>query len=359
MNISNKYSIITILILTLLLVNLNYAFTEKTPKNQKLVVRCRKKCQNTNRKLKRFCKKCLSLDKTDTNMIFEDYKIPEVNYDNRNSSIILLSNSTTFNYSKIENLIVFGDSHSVIDTNFIDMTYTGLNHSRGKNWPLYLIEFNHMKLWNYALGTSVINNKYSLERHDLKEQFEHFYENMSNGKRFNNVWNENNSLFVFWFGANDVNVLNQEVFDEVITDLFNIINKIYNIGGRNLLLFGAFPIHKNPLRASWYKHKNCTIDDCSVIKNEVSTFNNKIIEKGKIFFEKYKDVNIIYYSTVDIIEHIISNCNRYEFKNCINAWKFNKKNNLHEYFWVDSHISSRANKILAKNINDLLKSLNS
>jgi len=54
----------------------------------------------------------------------------KLNYGNVDKNLgslsdILLSNFTIFNYNKIENLIVFGDSHSAVNTNFTDMSYTG------------------------------------------------------------------------------------------------------------------------------------------------------------------------------------------------------------------------------------------
>jgi len=47
----------------------------KRSSNQKLLLHCKKRCPNQNRKLKRFCKKCLSLDMLDKNNIFENNKI--------------------------------------------------------------------------------------------------------------------------------------------------------------------------------------------------------------------------------------------------------------------------------------------
>ncbi|KAG4102900.1 hypothetical protein H8356DRAFT_929928, partial [Neocallimastix lanati (nom. inval.)] len=95
----------------------------------------------------------------DKNENFKNNKIYEniIFFENKNSPLVLLSNSTKFNYNKIENLIVFGDSHSTVLTNFTDMSYTGWNFSGGKNWPLYLIDFNNIKLWNYAVRGAYIN----------------------------------------------------------------------------------------------------------------------------------------------------------------------------------------------------------
>jgi len=377
MNINNKYLLITILIFTILLPKLNYALTRRTSKNQRSLLRCKKRCSNKNvyRKLKWFCKKCLSLDGLDKNKTSDNNKIHEnnenfknnnISYNNilfqsKNFSLILLSNSRKFNYNRIENLIVFGDSHSAVGTNYTDMTYTGRNHSGGKNWPLYLKDFNNMKLWNYATPRAPIYEKLFNDSRDLKTQCDYFYENMIKGKKFCNTWNENNSLFAFWFGTIDIGFRNHnyKTIEELSENFFNLIKRMYDYGLRNILILSAPPLYIIPSHRNFSKCRGISDENCiKFLKNEVLTFNDEIIAKSNIFFNKHTDINLIYYSTVDIFENIISNCNEYKFKDCINTWGRNKKKNVNDYFWANSHISDLANKILAENINNLLSSLN-
>jgi len=61
---------------------LNYAYVGKTSKNQRLLLRCKKKCQNNNRKLKMFCKKCSNLYMLDKIKTYENNEI----YKNKNFS---------------------------------------------------------------------------------------------------------------------------------------------------------------------------------------------------------------------------------------------------------------------------------
>jgi len=268
-------------------------------------------------------------------------------------SDILLSNFTIFNYNKIENLIVFGDSHSAVNTNFTDMSYTGKNCSRGKNWPLYLIKLNNMTLWNFSVGGSVVDEKLvrksKFYKIDFKKQYSYFYEKMSKGKIFYNKWNSNNSLFVIWIGNNDIKYLyrnNMKMEIDVITyELFNIIEKIYDLGARNILILKLLPIYRAPT----YRGKK---------KKEVQIFNINIKSKSEKFFNKHLNSNLIIYNTVEIFEDIINNCNKYKFKDCIHAWTNNEEKKIKEYFWINSHISDLGNKILSNNINDLLSSIN-
>jgi len=276
------------------------------------------------------------------------------------SKTILLSNSTNFNYYEIKNLIVFGDSHSAIGTSFKDMTYTGKSHARGKLWSLYMKEFNkNLKLWSFAISGASINRKFikSKKKRDLIYQYEKFYENMSEHKKFYNLWNKNDSLFIFWFGAIDIGFRKQGTIDEITESLFNIINKIYDIGAKNILILGAPPLYLSPLRSINYKAKNCSNEDCSTIKNDVIMYNKIILEKSKIFFENHSDVNLIYYSTIDLFDEIINHCDKYKFKDCIHAWGHYKKKPIEDFFWADAHMTYKANKILAEDIEFLLKSI--
>ncbi|KAG4097209.1 hypothetical protein H8356DRAFT_1395032 [Neocallimastix lanati (nom. inval.)] len=253
-----------------------------------------------------------------------------------------------FDYNRIENLIVFGDSHSVVGTNYTDMTYTGRNHSG---------DFNNMKLWNYATPRAPIYEKLFNDSRDLKTQCDYFYENMTKGKKFCNTWNENNSLFAFWFGTIDIGFRNHnyKTIEELSENFFNLIKRMYDYGLRNILILSAPPLYIIPSHRNFSKCRGISDENCiKFLKNEVLTFNDEIIAKSNIFFNKHTDINLIYYSTVDIFENIISNCNEYKFKDCINTWGRDKKKNVNDYFWANSHISDLANKILAENINNLL-----
>ena len=209
-------------------------------------------------------------------------------------------------------------------------------------------------------GASIINNFTKFVNNiDLEKQYSYYYKNMSEGKQFSNEWNKYNSLYVFWFGSCDIAWRIKGTNLEIIKNLFSVIKKIYDVGARNIMILGAPPLYKVPLRKKYYPCKGISDGDCiEILIKEVSQFNDGIIKSSKIFFKKYSNVNLIYYSTVNIFEHIIKNCYKYGFKDCLNSWGGNKKKNVSDYFWANSHISYSANKILAENINEFLKSIN-
>jgi len=65
------------------------------------------------------------------------------------------------------------------------------------------------------------------------------------------------------------------------------------------LILNAPLIYLNPLRNNKYRHKNYTFENCDYIKYEIFIFNYNLIKKSKIFFEKYTDINIIIYDSIE------------------------------------------------------------
>ncbi|KAG4083687.1 hypothetical protein H8356DRAFT_1283757 [Neocallimastix lanati (nom. inval.)] len=237
------------------------------------------------------------------------------------------------------------------------MTYTGKNHSGGKNWPLQLKDLHNMTLWNYSMGGSLIDIKLINDckwcKNDLREQYSYFYENMLNNKFFYQKWNSNNSLFVIFTGHNDMKKVRRENIEMDISNItngfFNIIEDLYNVGARNILIFELLPVYRGPARYRFYK---------KVKKEDVLMFNNYIKINAKNFFNKHSNANIIIYNILERVENIIDNCYMFGFKDCTNAYKNNETENIRDYLWKNSHLSEQGNKILTNDIDSILSSLN-
>jgi len=278
----------------------------------------------------------------------------------QDSSFIYLSESNIFDYDKIINLIVFGDSHSNARTNYTTMEIHPDPYRT--TWPVPLSDIHKMKLWDYAARGAVVdlNITYRKEDYviDLKGQYELFYKNMLKNQLFNNQWNSNNTIFAIYFGSNDIHDINfiktnQTVF-QVIDNLADIISyyteKMYNVGARNFLFINISPLDEAPINSKG-KHK--------YYKDEIPYFNNIINEKLKKLFNKYSDINIILYNNNNEYRHIMENYKEYGYISGKLAWFQKKELNHNDYFWRDyTHINNKGNKIIAEDINDLLYSLN-
>jgi len=175
MKISNKFLSITILIFTILFVKLNYALNERALKNQKLLLLCKKRCnnKNNNRKLKRFCKKCPSLDMLDKDKTSENIKIYKNNIitENKNSTIKLLSHEETMdeiNYTneikhfiiirfysdilmKKEKIFNYSFLHNAINI-FKKFTLKSLENQSNKNFEIIIKINNKLPENNKAIS---------------------------------------------------------------------------------------------------------------------------------------------------------------------------------------------------------------
>lgn len=286
----------------------------------------------------------------------------------KKSQIILLSDETQFKYKEIKNLIIFGDSHSSTFTNYTDMTYS--QNIRGKNWPLFLIELNNMKLWNFSYAGSVVDLK--IVRHknviDFLEQYELFYERMAYGKEYHNEWNSNNALIIIYIGLNDIFhlkfkckhindnycKLNDKSVNENINDItnimFNTIEKMYEVGVKNFMIMNIPPFHLAPVNRN---------NKYQFVEQAIPYFNSILIKKAKHLFNKFNDINIIVYDTNNEYKYIINNYKNFMFLTKEKLWKDNQNDDKDKYLWRDHfHISEKGNKIIAKDINDLLCSIN-
>jgi len=80
---------------------------------------------------------------------------------------------------------------------------------------------------------------------------------------------------------------------------------------------------------------------------------------AKKLFNKYCDINIVFYNTNKTYEYIINNYKLFDFVSGRDPWILNTTNSSDDYFWYDrTHISPKGNNIISNDINKLLKSIN-
>ncbi|ORY46733.1 hypothetical protein LY90DRAFT_509184 [Neocallimastix californiae] len=222
-----------------------------------------------------------------------------------------------------------------------------------------------MKLWNFAISGSVVTLELGLNFRrkfkDLFYQYNLFYERMSQGKKYFNQWNSNNTLFSIYMGSNDIKDINfinnnrtiNENINYIVDIIFNKIECVKEIGGNNFLVINIPPFELAPINS---KNKY------NYFKDEIFYFNNLLNKKAEELYIKYKDINIIIYNINNEYKYIMKNYKKYNFISCNDAWKLSENkvfSKLDQYFWRDNtHISNKANRIIAEDINELLISLN-
>lgn len=192
---------------------------------------------------------------------------------------------------------------------------------------------------------------------------------MSNGKTYFNQWNDKNTLFTIYLGSNDIYIVNQvnkdnnpdiadyvknnksvsENLNNITNIIFDKIEEIYKIGGKNFMLVYIPPFDKAPLN---------TNKKYNFYKAQVPYFNSLLKEKSENLFKNYNDINIILYNNYAEYKYIIRKYNKYNFISGKKGWKIDSKdkNIIQKYFWADhTHITNKGNVIIAEDIDNLLK----
>jgi len=276
------------------------------------------------------------------------------------SSLTLLSNYTRFNYNDIKNLVTFGDSHTEVNTNFTDMSYLGHNFSGSKTWQIHLSDSHNMTLWSFATSGAVINLNITYRESfpiDFLKQYDLFYERMSLNKKYFDRWNSKDTLFAIYLGSNDIHEVNflnnnktvNENINGIIQSMFMKIEDIYKVGGRNFLILNISPLDLAPINAH-QKHQ--------YYENLIPYFNDGIKDAAQKLFNNHNDINIIVYDTNTEFRFIINEYQKFGFLSGKKPWIFNKNKSRNDYFFYDNtHITGKGNKILAEDINNLLLSL--
>jgi len=279
----------------------------------------------------------------------------------KDSSFLYLSDTNVFDYDKITDFIVLGDSFSATGTNYTTMHYTGANVTGGRNWPLHLRKLhNNMKLWNFAKSGAVIDFKIVPRRAykvSFVKQGDVFVEKMSKGKKFGDQWKSENTMAILWIGANDIRCIKRPE-DHIVDDKYEILlkefletlEKMYKADVKNFVIMNVPPLTRAPfnLKGSYpyYQH-------------DVDLFNNAFKNISKDLHKKYDDINIIVYNTNAEYSYIMDHCQDFNLQDCTHAWKLNKTIPLSASFWKDySHLSAHGNKHLAVDLNELLESVN-
>ncbi|OUM63189.1 carbohydrate esterase family 16 protein [Piromyces sp. E2] len=175
---------------------------------------------------------------------------------------------------------------------------------------------------------------------------------MTCGKKLSNEWNKDDSLVAIHMGSNDMaeigyNSYAQNIIDNIIKSYFNIVINLYNDGARNFLLFYLPALDKSPVNSK---------GGHSYFDTNIPYFNQKLLEEAQLLFNSVDDINIFLYNTYDEYIYMVDNYEQFNFVSNIKSWKKDRQYSRNKYLWRDNtHITDKANLIMAKDINDYLE----
>jgi len=180
-------------------------------------------------------------------------------------------------------------------------------------------------------------------------------------KKYSDQWDSHNTLFAMYIGSNDIfevkNLNNTKTMFENLNDILDVISttleNIYEVGGRNFLILNVAPFYYAPINAKRNKYQ--------YVFQTVPYFNYFLKVKAAKLFANHEDVNVLFYDLHTEYLYIMDHYADYGFQSKDQAWKtdnkrYKKHTKLDDFFWRDfTHISNKANKILAEDIHSLLE----
>ncbi|KAI0514959.1 hypothetical protein F5B22DRAFT_609171 [Xylaria bambusicola] len=293
-------------------------------------------------------------------------------------------------WENIRNAFIFGDSYTQTGFDYTSTqpstanpfgnpAYPGWTSSNGPNWVGYLtFKYNASSLltYNLAYGGATVDSDlvapYDVSVKSLKDQVESEFIPGYTGSSAKATWTGDNSIFAVWIGINDIgnsyykgtdetDILNTQIFD-VISDL---IDQIYEAGGRNYVLINVPPLDRTPLIvpqgdwavstsqadvASW---NQLVLDFADTLKSKGDT-NVWVYDSNKSFGEAMDDP--LSYAETSGLKNTTDYCVAYQNGTPAQDTLDDSCGvPVNEYFWLNNlHPTSAIHEVVAKGVADLL-----
>ncbi|OUM57468.1 carbohydrate esterase family 16 protein [Piromyces sp. E2] len=166
-------------------------------------------------------------------------------------------------------------------------------------------------------------------------------------------WNGNSTLFIFWFGINDIvttNTTYENTIDIGLTNAYNTIFDLYKRGAQNFLLINVPPFNDSP----WGK----MINETSYYEF-TNFFNIGYQNLVSQLSKNFPNTNIFLYNAMDEFNYLLENHNSVGINDIDGTAIDNEESNnvsiVEQYFWYNVlHPSTSVHRCLATDIHQFL-----
>ncbi|GAA5881313.1 hypothetical protein JCM16303_000124 [Sporobolomyces ruberrimus] len=293
--------------------------------------------------------------------------IGEVRAQNGKTGIVLEDMDTLFS---------FGDSYTTTgykpyEGKVKDLEGIGKTTSGGYNWIQFLA-YSQPKLANsyydLAYSGATTNNSIVASNVPCFVDQVNIWRDWFTKPDSEVKWQSNSTLFTVWFGINDVGfatVSNQNSTLQrpfIFATYWNVIDTLYALGARNILLMGVPPTDRTP----FVQTTNEVI--VSIFKEYIAGYNAGLYDFAMALSKKYPSMNVALFDTQGFFNALLDKPELYGFRDSTNfcnqyTWNTNKPNDsqeicrypLAEYVWYNSyHPSWPVHRLLASVLGEML-----
>ncbi|WP_050652551.1 SGNH/GDSL hydrolase family protein [Vibrio coralliirubri] len=223
------------------------------------------------------------------------------------------TNDNTFQASRINRIVTFGDSLSDTGNLFngsqwvfpnADSWFLG-HFSNGLVWTEYLAKAKDVPLYNWAVGGAAGTNQY-VTLTGVYDQVTSYLTYMKVAKNYR----PENSLFTLEFGLNDFMNYNREVAD-VKADFSSALIRLTESGANNILLFTLPDATKAP------QFKYSTEQEIIKVRGKILEFNQFI--KAQAEYYQGMGKNVVLFDASKLFASITDNPEQHGFRNASDA----------------------------------------
>ncbi|KZT09511.1 carbohydrate esterase family 16 protein [Laetiporus sulphureus 93-53] len=255
-------------------------------------------------------------------------------------------------FSRVKNLVIFGDSYSAVGYNS-DSPYPSTDNPLGvpfsgtitwtepktPNWVGHLITEHargQLLVYDYAQGGDNVSGVRT-------KVYREFLKTVAKKPEWAR-WSEADSLFVTWVGINDCAFATERTVPKYVDSLFDLQEDLYNAGARNFLYIDVPPLHRSPAGK-----RPTSLDSAKMAPNE--RWNIELKRAAKDFASRHKDSTVLIYSSWDTFSRIMDDPVAFGFQ----PGDVRKRGSS---MWVDRlHPTSKMHNVVARHLAEFLASV--
>ncbi|TFK19108.1 fungal cellulose binding domain-containing protein [Coprinopsis marcescibilis] len=229
--------------------------------------------------------------------------------------------------------------------------YPGWTATGGPNWVGFLTtEYNKSTIltWNYAYGGAVTDRElvtpWQPQVLDLGDEVDQFL-NGAAKKPSVVPWTSENALFSVFIGINDIGNSfwlpgSRDDFNDVLLNAsFGLIQKLYDVGGRNFLFVTIPAIERSPLMLAQPKESR------ELEATVIASYNRKLLERIEALKATDETIKTWVWDANAQYHKILNSPTEYGFKDA-DSW-----GNRTDQFWGnDYHPSTYADRLFAEEV---------
>ncbi|KAG1743629.1 uncharacterized protein EDB91DRAFT_1328441 [Suillus paluster] len=210
-------------------------------------------------------------------------------------STIIQAGNTWQGFSKIQHLIIFGDSYSSVRWDYQSSPHPTIKSPLGVTYPGCKLRSPKL-VYDYARGSDFVS---SLERQIIYQYLPNVARKPSSAP-----WEPHDTLFITWIGINDLALIEDTdgVFN-TLKGLFRYQERLYASGARNFLLFDLPPIHQSP----------SVREDTDTVMEQYQTWNTTLEQELQNWARTHPDITAFLFSSWDTFSRVLNDPHAFGF----------------------------------------------